>query len=119
MTPASEPEGGGPPPPPDAGTAAGAPGTVRLSGFLLCDSVAQSDLVRRHLPEHHRLTTAEPGCLSFEVVPTADPLVWRVAECFADRAAFEHHQSRTRASAWWSATAAIARDYEISGLTPD
>ena len=64
----------------------------------------------RRLPEHVRLTRAEPGCLSFEVTPTDDPLAWRVEERFTDRAAFDAHQRRTRASAWGAATAAIRRD---------
>jgi quinol monooxygenase YgiN len=89
-------------------------GAVHLSGRLLCASAEEADLVRRHLPEHVRLTRAEPGCLSFEVTPTADPLTWRVEERFADRAAFDAHQRRTRASAWSAATAAIRRDYEVT-----
>ncbi len=89
-------------------------GVVRLSGRLLCASAEEADVVRRHLPEHVRLTRAEPGCLSFEVTPTDDPLTWRVEERFTDRAAFDAHQRRTRASAWGAATAAIRRDYEVT-----
>ncbi|MFC7454296.1 putative quinol monooxygenase [Insolitispirillum peregrinum] len=69
--------------------------------------------MRTHLPEHVRLTRAEPGCLSFTVSPSDDPLVWQVEECFITREAFEFHQHRTRASSWWAATADIPRDYEI------
>jgi quinol monooxygenase YgiN len=87
---------------------------IRLSGFLRCASPEEADIVRRLLPEHVRLTRAEPGCLSFEVTPTDDPLTWRVEERFADRAAFDAHQRRTRASTWAVATAAIRRDYEVS-----
>ena len=86
---------------------------MRLSGRLLCASAEEADIVRRHLPEHVRLTRAEPGCLSFEVTPTDDPLTWRVEERFADRAAFDAHQRRTRTSAWGAATAAIRRNYEV------
>ncbi|QKG70217.1 putative quinol monooxygenase [Erythrobacter mangrovi] len=88
---------------------------VELHGRLICENAEQSDLVRRHLPEHIRLTLAEDGCLSFRVEETGDPLVWTVAERFADWASFEAHQSRSRASAWWEATAAISRDFSISG----
>lgn len=88
-------------------------GTVRLSGFLRCASVEDIQLVETYLPEHLRLTRAEPGCISFDVTQTDDPLVWRVEELFADRAAFDFHQQRTRASEWFSATSAIPRDYEI------
>lgn len=91
-------------------------GVVRLSGFLRCASGEDAGTVRRHLADHIRLTRAEPGCISFEVAQTDDPLVWRVEEVFADRAAFDFHQQRTRASEWFSATSSIQRDYEISGL---
>ncbi|MDH6296666.1 quinol monooxygenase YgiN [Agrobacterium fabrum] len=62
---------------------------VRLSGFLRCLSEDDVELVRQHLPDHIRLTRAEPGCISFEVSQTDDPLVWRVEELFADRPAFD------------------------------
>ncbi|OBZ93806.1 antibiotic biosynthesis monooxygenase [Pararhizobium polonicum] len=88
---------------------------VRLSGFLRCVSMEDVEIVKRHLPDHLRLTRAEPGCLSFEVSQADDPLVWRVEELFIDRAAFDFHQQRTRASEWFTATSTIARDYNISG----
>ncbi|MBW9058865.1 antibiotic biosynthesis monooxygenase [Rhizobium pusense] len=91
-------------------------GAVRLRGFLRCLSKDDVQLVRRHLPEHLRLTREEPGCISFEVSETDDPLIWRVEELFADRAAFDFHQQRTRASEWFMATSAIPRDYEITTL---
>ncbi|MCZ7865133.1 MULTISPECIES: putative quinol monooxygenase [Agrobacterium] len=91
-------------------------GAVRLSGFLQCLSKDDVELVRRHLPEHLRLTRAEPGCLSFEVSESDDSLIWQVEELFADRAAFDFHQQRTRASEWFRATSAIPRDYEITTL---
>jgi quinol monooxygenase YgiN len=89
-------------------------GRVRLSGFLRCASVEDVEIVKHHLPDHLHLTRAEPGCLSFEVSQTDDPLVWRVDELFVDRAAFDFHQQRTRASGWFTATSTIARDYTIS-----
>ncbi|NIZ13108.1 putative quinol monooxygenase [Phaeobacter sp. HF9A] len=92
-------------------------GTVRLSGRVICATPADAALIQAHLAEHIRLTRAEPGCVSFEVAQTADPLVWSVEECFTDAAAFEAHQLRTRASDWWVATQHIPRDYEIFGLT--
>ncbi|MDZ7926201.1 MAG: antibiotic biosynthesis monooxygenase [Agrobacterium sp.] len=91
-------------------------GAVRLSGFLRCASVQDVQCVASHLPDHIRLTRAEPGCLSFEVSQTQDPLIWRVEELFVDRAAFDFHHQRTRASEWFVATSAIARDYEITTL---
>ena len=60
-----------------------------------------------------RLTLAEPGCLSFTVVPMPDGLTWAVDETFADRAAFQAHQARTMASDWARATVHIPRSYQI------
>ena len=91
-------------------------GRVTLSGRLICADADQADRVRAHLPDHLALTLAEPGCLSFSVTPTADPLVWQVEETFADAAAFHAHQARTRASAWGTATAGITREYKVQGL---
>ena len=89
---------------------------ITLSGQMTCANATEADIVREHLAEHVRLTRAEPGCLSFTVRPTADPLVWQVEEAFTDRAAFEAHQARTRASAWHKATAHVKRDYRTTGL---
>lgn len=89
---------------------------ITLTGRLICSSPTEADLVREHLAEHVALTRAEPGCLSFVVRPTDDPLVWQVDEAFTDRAAFDAHQARTRASAWHKATAHLKRDYRSSGL---
>lgn len=89
---------------------------VRLTGVLVCADSAQAAIVARELPEHVALTRAEAGCLSFEVTATHDPLVWRVAELFADAAAFAAHQERVGSSAWGRATAGIERRYSIDGL---
>jgi len=91
-------------------------GWVRLTGRLICGSEADVEIVKKHLPEHTRLTTAEPGCIAFSVSQSDDPLIWHVEECFVDKAAFEFHQRRTRASSWWTATGNIPRDYSVSGL---
>lgn len=91
-------------------------GAVTLTGRLRCRDEAEDAIVREHLPTHIELTRAEPGCLSFEVTPASDPLVWEVAERFTDAEAFAAHQARVRASAWGEATAGIERDYEVTGL---
>ena len=91
-------------------------GGVRLSGRLQCTSPSEVDAVKAHLQDHVRLTRAEPGCMSFDIWQADDPMVWNVEERFLDRAAFEHHQERTRASAWWAATSEIPRAYRIDGL---
>lgn len=91
-------------------------GEVTLSGRLICADAAQAGIVRDHLADHIRLTMAEPGCISFAVEATSDPLVWQVDERFVGADAFAAHQERVRASAWGVATAGIRREYRISGL---
>jgi quinol monooxygenase YgiN len=94
-------------------------GHVRLTGRLICRSGTEARTVRQHLPEHLRLTRLEPGCLSFDVTQGDDPMIWHVAETFRDAEAFAAHQTRTRASAWWAATAQILRDFTVTGLPPE
>ncbi|MEO9896916.1 MAG: antibiotic biosynthesis monooxygenase [Paracoccaceae bacterium] len=89
---------------------------VTLVGFLRCDTPEQAARVRDALPEHIRLTRAEPNCISFEVTATDDPLVWQVSERFTDAQAFQEHQDRATASPWAKQTEGIARDYTVTGL---
>lgn len=87
---------------------------VTLSGFLICRSLEEADRVSRRLPEHIRLSRAEPGCLRFEVFRShADPCRFAVSECFRDCAAFEAHQARAAGTIWARATRGIPRDYRI------
>ncbi|MFN4191709.1 MAG: putative quinol monooxygenase [Tabrizicola sp.] len=86
---------------------------IRVTGTLTCLTAREAEIVRAHLPEHIRLSRAEPGCLTFNVDPTTDPLIWCLGETFADNAAFEAHQARTRGSAWFAATATLKRDFSI------
>ncbi|MCU0827510.1 MAG: antibiotic biosynthesis monooxygenase [Tabrizicola sp.] len=86
---------------------------IRVTGTLTCATAQEAETVRTHLPNHIRLSRAEPGCLTFDVTPTEDPLVWRLDESFVDRAAFEAHQARTRASDWFGATADLRRNFQI------
>ena len=88
--------------------------TVHLTGTLTCATLADAALIARYLPDHIALSRAEPGCLRFAVTPTANPLIWQVDESFANRAAFDAHQTRTRASAWFAATGPIGRDFRVS-----
>jgi quinol monooxygenase YgiN len=90
---------------------------IRLSGKLICKSLEESELIRRFLPEHIRLTKNEPGCVAFEVKETADPLVWTVEELFVDQKSFEAHQGRTKKSSWGVETGAIKRQYEIQEVS--
>ncbi len=91
-------------------------GVVRLTGQLLCESQQEARLVVEHLPAHIALTRGEPGCVSFDVSQSSDPLVWQVEECFADEAAFRAHQDRVAGSEWGHVTVGIQRRYSIRGL---
>ena len=89
---------------------------VTLKGQLICKNEGEAALVRAALDEHISLTRAEPGCLSFDVTQSDDPLIWDVAEEFTDPAAFEAHQARTRASDWGERTKGITRMYLVKGM---
>ncbi len=88
---------------------------VVLTGFLVCRSLEEADRVAGLLPEHVRLTRAEPGCLAFEVVRSmADPVRFAVREIFASRADFADHQQRVAQSGWGRSTRGIPRDYMLT-----
>lgn len=89
---------------------------MRLRGQLVCLTEADAEAVRRHLPDHLSLTRAEPGCLTFEVSPTDDPMVWEVMESFRDRASFAAHQARAQSSTWAEATRNCLRNYQVEEL---
>jgi quinol monooxygenase YgiN len=91
-------------------------GEMRLSGQLVCATEEESRRVREHLPEHTRLTRAEPGCVAFEVAPTESPLTWSVEERFESRDDFDDHQQRVQSSEWGRATAGIERRYVVDEL---
>ncbi|MHA6690851.1 putative quinol monooxygenase [Devosia sp. A449] len=89
-------------------------GQIHLTGYveIPADRLAA---VLQALPEHIALTRAEPGCLSFEIVHSADdPTRLLVAELFTDQAAFDAHQHRAGASAWARITAGLPRHYTIT-----
>ena len=79
-------------------------------------SDAETQAVQSRLADHTRLTRAEPGCLTFDVSPTDDPMVWEVMEAFRTRADFDAHQARTRASPWFAATRDILRDFRVEEI---
>lgn len=89
---------------------------IELTGHLICKTEEDLALVRQILPEHIRLSRLEPGCLSFEVAQSPDTMVWTVSESFIDRAAFEAHQARGKASPWGRATAHLERRFTVTGL---
>ncbi|MFT6658649.1 MAG: quinol monooxygenase YgiN [Maritalea sp.] len=70
--------------------------------------------VEAALPLHIELTRGEPGCVSFDVVPSTQiEGRFKVAELFVDQAAFDAHQKRTKASEWFRVTEGIPREFEI------
>ncbi len=90
---------------------------VHVTGFLICRTLEESDRVAALLPEHIRLTRAEVGCISFEVLRSAaDPCRFAVRETFRSPEDFDAHQVRTRASDWWTATQHIPREFKITEL---
>ncbi len=91
-------------------------GRVRLTGHIdVTDDRLQA--VRRALPEHKRLTLAEPDCLSFEVTESLSTKGrFNVCETFVSHEGFEHHQSRTAASDWANITKELQRHYSIEVL---
>lgn len=89
---------------------------MRLRGYLVCATDAEAQAIRAHVAEHIRLSRAEPGCLTFDILETDDPLVWEVMEAFRTRADFDAHQARTRDSHWFAATRGILRDFRVEEL---
>jgi quinol monooxygenase YgiN len=90
-------------------------GIVRVTGQLICTTADDAAIVKAHLPTHIALSRAEPGCLSFDVMPTENPLIWQLDESFENKAAFQAHQDRTRASDWFHRTSHIARNFTVTG----
>jgi len=88
---------------------------IMLTGFLICRSLEEADRLSVLLPEHIRLTRAEPGCLKFEVFRShADPVRFAVSEIFRDRDSFEAHQARAAGTPWAKASKGVPRDYKIT-----
>ena len=87
---------------------------IRLTGTLNCTTEDDLKIVEAYLPEHTRLSRAEPGCLSFTVTQSDDPLIWHLDETYTDQAAFEAHQIRNRASLWWQKSQGLIRDFQIT-----
>lgn len=89
-------------------------GHVHLSGHMQA-TLDRVEAVKAALPEHIRLTRAEPGCLKFEVwQDETDPARFEVSEIFSDRAAFDAHQARAGASDWARITAGLPRHYTVT-----
>ena len=87
---------------------------IRLTGTLICATLDDLVIVQTYLPDHICLSRAEPGCLSFDVTQSGDPLVWKLDESYIDGPAFEVHQTRNRASIWWQKSQGLIRDFQIT-----
>ena len=88
---------------------------IVLTGFLICRTLEEADRVAAMLPDHIRMTRAEPGCLTFEVIRSmADPVRFAVREIYKCRADFDAHIARVRASDWGRATRGVTRDYVLT-----
>jgi quinol monooxygenase YgiN len=86
---------------------------IRLRGQLVCVTEAEVVAVQTHLASHITLTRAEPGCMTFDIDPTDDPMVFEVMETFRTRDDFNTHQARTRTSDWFMATRGVLRDFRV------
>lgn len=86
---------------------------IYLDGYLDVPEERRESVLAA-LPKHIDLTLAETGCLKFEVAESTE-ISGRlmVSEIFVDRAAFEAHQARNRASDWFRVTSGIERHFEI------
>lgn len=87
-------------------------GMTTLTGTLTCTTQAEAEVVRTYLPEHIRLSRAEPGCVKFDVTVGDTPMVWHLDEAFIDAAAFAAHQDRTKTTIWAKKTANLIRDFK-------
>lgn len=82
-----------------------------ISGYIDVPEADREDFARA-LPEHSRLTNAEPGCHYFSVSP--HPSIegrYSVEESFEDEAAFQAHMDRTRLTEWFEITRNFRRSY--------
>ncbi len=89
---------------------------IRLTGHI---DVPEHDraAVATALPEHIRLSRAEPGCLSFEVTQDeAVPGRWQVRELFSTRATFDAHHARVASSDWGRVAHSAERHYTVEEL---
>lgn len=87
-------------------------GMTTLTGTLTCQNEDELALVKTYLPEHIRLSCAEPGCVKFEVTQGDDPMVWHLDEAFVDAEAFAAHQTRTKSAKWAEVSAGLIRDFK-------
>ncbi len=88
-------------------------GKVILSGYI---DIPENELevVKTALDKHIELTRNEVGCLIFEVTQSSELSTrFTVYEEFTDKASFESHQARVKASDWGRVTGNVKRTYSI------
>lgn len=91
---------------------------IALTGRLICHDTAQMMTALSLLPEHVRLSRAEPGCLRFDIWQDEDPMIWHLSELFADADAFAAHQQRAGSSDWGLQSHEIERDFAKREISP-
>ncbi|WP_421848019.1 putative quinol monooxygenase [Marinomonas sp.] len=87
---------------------------ITLSGHI---EVPREDLdaVLTELPNHIALTHQEEGCITFTMTrDSTNPQRFDVYEEFTDKAAFEKHQTRVKASHWGKVTKNVERFYTVT-----
>ena len=88
-------------------------GKVILTGYVIVPE-GEIDILKPAIAEHIKFTLAEPGCLEFSLTQSKDePLKYSLYEEFVDRAAFELHQTRTKASKWANLSKNVERHFSI------
>ncbi|ARE38271.1 Arginase/agmatinase/formimionoglutamate hydrolase [Rhodovulum sp. P5] len=87
-----------------------------LSGYFLAPLDRLEEL-RAALPEHIRLSRAEPDCLCFDIIEDPDvPGHFNVYEEFTDADALRAHRRRCDSSNWGWVSRGIDRRYTVTGL---
>ncbi len=86
----------------------------KISGYVDVPALDRANF-ERALPEHSRLTNAEPGCIFFEVIKSSNVEGrYIVNETFDDEAAYQAHVDRTQQTEWFEITRNIKRSYKTT-----
>ena len=86
---------------------------VVLCGYVIVPPL-ELELLTIAMKEHIRLTLAESGCVEFTLTADKDDIYkYSLYEEFIDKAAFDFHQKRTRASKWFKVSKNIERHFSI------
>ncbi len=86
---------------------------IKVTGKIWATSQDMADRIAAGLPEHIRLSRAEPGNVSFNITQGDDAWTWIVDEEFTDADAFKAHGARMANSAWANAAQGIERDITV------